>query len=43
MIDTERISSMECIKESKFVKLFKAPSELAAYIDRESSRAIVGL
>ena len=43
MIDTERISSMECIKESKFVKLFKAPSELAACIDRESSRAIVGL
>ena len=43
MVDSGRICSMECIKESKFVKLFRAPSELAAFIDRETSRAIVGL
>ena len=43
MVDTGRICSMECIKESKSVKLFRAPSELAAFIDRETSRAIVGL
>lgn len=43
MVDTGAISSMECIKESKFVRLYRAPSGLAAYIDRDSSRAVVGL
>lgn len=43
MIDSGRITSMECIRETKFVKLYKTPSELTAYIDRDTSKAIVGI
>lgn len=43
MINSGRITSMECIKESRFVRLYKAPSELTAFIDRNTSKAIVGL
>lgn len=42
-IDSARIRSMECVKESRFVKLFRTPSGIRSYIDRNSSRAVAGI
>ena len=41
-LNTGFLDSLNCIKTGKFVKLYEAPSKLAAYIDRKSNRAIVG-
>ena len=41
-IDETVISAMECVSDGAFVKLYKAPSGLAGFIDRSSNKAIVG-
>ncbi len=42
MIDENEIASMECVHEGKYVRLYKAPEGMTGYIDRTSSRSIVG-
>ena len=42
MIDRYSITSLPCIKEGKFVRLYKAPTGLAAFIDRDSQKAVAG-
>ena len=42
MIDRDSITSLPCIKEGKFVRLYKAPTGLAAFIDRDSQKAVAG-
>ena len=43
MINSEKIRSLECIAEGRFVKLYRAEKEIAAYIDRNSSKAVAGI
>jgi hypothetical protein len=42
MIDEEVVSKLETVSEGRYVKLYKAPEGLDAYIDRSSNEAIVG-
>lgn len=42
IIDEEAMNSMECVYEGRFVRLCKAPADLAGYIDRNSNTAVVG-
>ena len=42
-IDTAFLGRLNLVKEGAYVKLYEAPSSLAAYIDRKSNRAIVGI
>ncbi|MBQ7812341.1 MAG: phosphoenolpyruvate synthase [Bacteroidales bacterium] len=42
LIDENLISGLECVHESTFVKVFKAPEAMIGYIDRSSNKAIVG-
>ncbi len=37
------LDSLPCIYEGKYVKVIKCPSDLVAYIDRSSNRAVVGM
>lgn len=41
-LDMETIESLECVAEGRFVKVYKCPAELIAFIDRSSNRAVVG-
>ena len=41
-LNTALLSDLPCIKEGKFVKLYAAPKGLAAYIDRQSNKAVAG-
>lgn len=41
-IDETAISSLECVHDGQYVKLYKAPEGLAGYIDRLSNTAIIG-
>ena len=41
-IDEDAISSLECVHNGVYVKLYKAPENLLGYIDRNSGEAIVG-
>ena len=41
-IDESAISALECVKEGRFTKLYKAPAGLDGYIDRSSNEAVVG-
>ncbi len=42
MIDESLISGLECVHDSTFVKVYKAPEGMMGYIDRASNKAIVG-
>ena len=42
-VNSEKIRSLECIAEGRFVKLYRAEKEIAAYIDRNSSKAVAGI
>ena len=42
MINDELMSTLECVHDSQFVKVFKAPEGMVGYIDRSSNKAIVG-
>ena len=42
MIDEEAVSKLETVSEGRYVKLYKAPEGLDAYIDRSTNEAIVG-
>jgi hypothetical protein len=42
MIDEDAISSLECIENGAYVKLYKAPDNMVGFIDRDSNNAIVG-
>lgn len=41
-INESAISSLECVHDSEFVKLYKAPEGLVGFIDRASNKAILG-
>lgn len=41
-IDEEAISSLECVHDGEFVKLYKAPENMTGFIDRKTNTAIVG-
>lgn len=41
-IDETLITALECVHDSEFVKLYKAPAGMTGYIDRNSNEAIVG-
>lgn len=41
-VDEEAISALECIREGRYARLYKAPEGLEGYIDRSSNKAIVG-
>ena len=41
-IDEEAISSLECVHDGEFVKLYKAPENMTGFIDRKTYTAIVG-
>ena len=41
-IDDEILSTLECLHDGAFVKLFKAPEGMTGFIDRKSNKAIVG-
>jgi hypothetical protein len=41
-INEDLISSLECVHDGDFVKLYKASDKLIGYIDRTSAKAIVG-
>lgn len=41
-IDETLISSLECVHDTEFVKVYKAPAGMTGYIDRNSNEAIVG-
>ena len=42
VVDEEAVSSLECVREGKYTRLYKAPEGLEGYIDRSSNKAIVG-
>lgn len=42
-VDSKKITSLQCVQQGRYVKLFKAPKELTAFIDRDSSEAVAGL
>lgn len=39
----DAFASLNCLYEGKYVKVLECPSELVAFIDRNSNRAVVGL
>lgn len=41
-IDESLISSLECLHDGEFVKLYKAPDTMLGYIDRSNNKAILG-
>ena len=41
-IDEEAVSALSCVHDGEFVKLYKAPEGMRAYIDRSSNKAIAG-
>ena len=41
-IDESAISSLECLYDGEFVKLYKSPAGMTGFIDRKSNKAIVG-
>lgn len=42
VVDEAAVSSLECVREGKYTRLYKAPEGLEGYIDRSSNKAIVG-
>lgn len=42
-VNRNALDSLKCIHEGTYVKVLECPSELVAYIDRHSNRAVVGL
>ncbi len=42
IVDESGLSGLECVSQGQFTKLYKAPDNLAAFIDRASGKAIVG-
>jgi len=42
-VDEEALSHLECIKEGRYTRLYKAPEGMEAYIDRMSNQAVVGI
>ena len=42
-IDEDAISSLECVHDGTYVKMYKAPEAMTGFIDRSSNKAIVGL
>ncbi len=42
LVDEEAISSLECVYDGTYVKLYKAPEGLMGYIDRQSNKSIIG-
>ena len=42
-INEEALSSLECVHNGTYVKMYKAPDNMLGYIDRSSNKAIVGL
>ena len=42
-MDAGFLSGLSCEEEGRFVRLYKAPSSLAAFIDRKSNKAVVGV
>ena len=42
-IDEDAISSLECVHNGTYVKMYKAPEAMIGFIDRSSNKAIVGL
>ena len=41
-IEESAISSLECLYDGEFVKLYKSPAGMTGFIDRKSNKAIVG-
>ena len=41
-IDEALISTLECVSDGEYVKLYKAPEGMIGFIDRSSNKAIVG-
>ena len=41
-IDEEAISSLECVHNGEYVKLYKAPDGFVGFIDRKTNRSIIG-
>jgi hypothetical protein len=41
-VDEDVISSLECVHDGEFVKLYKAPDCLTGFIDRQTNKAFVG-
>ena len=41
-IDENALSRLECVEDTEYVKLYKAPEGMVAFIDRASNKAIVG-
>jgi hypothetical protein len=41
-IDESLISSLECLHDGEFVKLYKAPDTMLGFIDRSNNKAILG-
>ena len=41
-IDENALSRLECVEDTEYVKLYKAPEGMVALIDRASNKAIVG-
>ena len=41
-VDEAGISSLECVRDGRFVKMYKAPDGLVGYIDRLSNKSIIG-
>ena len=41
-IDEGLISTLECVSDGEYVKLYKAPEGMTGFIDRSSNKAIVG-
>lgn len=42
-INTEALDSLKCLYDGEYVKLLECPSEIVAYIDRNSNSSVVGL
>ena len=42
-INTSAIESLSCIHAGEYVKVYEAPAEITAYIDRSSNRAVAGI
>lgn len=42
-VNEDKISSLECVHDGAYVKMYKAPSGLVGFIDRTNNKSIVGL
>ncbi len=42
-IDTAAIESMKCVMKGEYVSVYEAPSDITAFIDRSSNKAVAGL